>query len=88
MRSFPTVFVFYLLLVTAAFAQDGGIWSKRIEDDARREPFTLTARKPNYILVTHMEAPNQAPFDFAGSDLPAGECMALGQSHDHRFHQH
>src|SRR5262247_650059 len=69
MRSFPTVFVFYLLLVTAAFAQDGGIWSKRIEDDARRETFTLTARKPNYVLVTHMEAPNQTPFEFAGPDF-------------------
>jgi len=69
MRTFPKVLVFYLLLVTAAFAQDDGIWSKRIEDDARREPFTLTARKPNYVLVTDMEQPNQAPFEFAGPDF-------------------
>jgi len=60
-----------LLLLLAALpalaaAQDG-IWAKRIEDDARRESFTLTARKPNYILVTHMEAPNQAPYEFTGS---------------------
>jgi len=48
-------------------AQDAGIWSKRIEDDARREPFTLTARKPNYMLVSHMQAPNQAPYEFTGS---------------------
>jgi len=50
-----------------AAAQDAGIWSKRIEDDARREPFTLTARKPNYVVVSHMQAPNQAPYEFIGS---------------------
>jgi phospholipase A1/A2 len=48
-------------------AQDSGIWSKRIEDDARREPFTLTARKPNYFLVSHMQAPNQGPYEFTAS---------------------
>src|SRR4051812_11159377 len=48
-------------------AQDGGIWAKRIEDDARREPFTLTALKPNYIVVSHMASPNQAPYEFIGS---------------------
>ena len=30
-------------------------------------PFTLTARKPNYILVTSMSTPNQAPYEFTGS---------------------
>jgi len=50
-----------------AAAQDAGIWSRRIEDDARREPFTLTARKPNYVVVSHMQAPNQAPYEFTGS---------------------
>ena len=50
-----------------AAAQDAGIWSRRIEDDARREPFTLTARKPNYVVVSHMQAPNQAPYEFIGS---------------------
>ena len=69
MRTFPKVFVFHFLLVTTAFAQDGSIWSTRIEEDASREPFTLTARKPNYILVTHMAEPNQAPFAFAGPDF-------------------
>jgi phospholipase A1 len=51
----------------AAAAQDAGIWAKRIEDDARREVFTLTARKPNYILLSYMKEPNQAPYEFTGS---------------------
>jgi len=50
-----------------ARAQDQGIWDRRIEEDARRETFTLTARKPNYILVTSMSSPNQAPYEFTGS---------------------
>ncbi|HEY2337708.1 MAG TPA: phospholipase A [Burkholderiales bacterium] len=50
-----------------AVAQDAGVWSKRIEDDASREPFTLTARKPSYILLTYMEQPNQAPYEFTGA---------------------
>ena len=55
------------MLPGVAAAQDAGIWAKRIEDDARREPFTLTARKPNYVLVSYMQAPNQAPYEFTGS---------------------
>jgi phospholipase A1/A2 len=43
------------------------IWDRRIEEDARRETFTLTSRKPNYILVTSMSSPNQAPYEFTGS---------------------
>jgi len=58
--------VFGLFLAPAARAQSS-IWDKRIEDDARREIFTLTARKPNYILVTSMSTPNQAPYEFTGS---------------------
>jgi phospholipase A1 len=62
---------FAVLLLAAlpglAAAQDGGIWSRRLEDDARRETFTLTARKPNYILVGYMKEPNQAPYAFTGS---------------------
>ena len=61
------VFVVFGLLVAPAAAQDAGIWAKRIEDDARREVFTLTARKPNYVLVTYMKEPNQAPYEFTGS---------------------
>jgi phospholipase A1 len=58
-----------LLLVVAlpAAAQDLGQWEQRIEDDARRESFTLTARQPNYVLVTHMSAPNPVPYEFIGS---------------------
>jgi phospholipase A1/A2 len=55
------------LLIGSVAAQDAGIWAKRIEDDARREVFTLTARKPNYILVSYMKEPNQAPYEFTGS---------------------
>jgi phospholipase A1 len=62
-RTIPVV----LLLVGSAQAQEGGIWDKRIEADARRESFTLTARKPNYILVSSMQAPNNAPYEFTGS---------------------
>jgi phospholipase A1/A2 len=57
----------FLLLVGSAAAQEGGIWDKRIEADARRGSFTLTARKPNYILVSAMQAPNNAPYQFTGS---------------------
>jgi len=58
--------LFSLFQAPAARAQSG-IWDQRIEDDARRETFTLTARKPNYILVTSMSTPNQAPYEFTGS---------------------
>ena len=56
-----------ILGAPAARAQAQSIWEQRIEDDARRESFTLTARKPNYILVTSMSTPNQAPYEFIGS---------------------
>jgi phospholipase A1 len=61
-----------LLLLLAALhgvaaAQDAGIWDRRIEDDAVRESFTLTARKPNYLLFTHMGAPNQGPYEATAS---------------------
>lgn len=55
------------LIIAAARAQEPGIWDRRIDEDARRETFTLTARKPNYILVTSMSSPNQAPYEFTGS---------------------
>lgn len=55
-----------LLLPTGARAQPG-LWEKRIEDDARRDTLTLTARKPNYFMVTSMSTPNQAPYEFIGS---------------------
>ena len=51
----------------AAHAQERGIWDRRIDEDAGRETFTLTSRKPNYILVTSMRTPNQAPYEFTGS---------------------
>jgi phospholipase A1 len=55
------------LIIAAARAEPPGIWDRRIEEDAGREIFTLTARKPNYILVTSMRTPNQAPYEFTGS---------------------
>lgn len=65
-RAGLAVLLFGLLVAPAARAQSE-LWAKRIEDDARRETFTLTARKPNYILVTSMSTPNQAPYEFTGS---------------------
>ncbi|HVJ25837.1 MAG TPA: phospholipase A [Burkholderiales bacterium] len=55
---------------SAAHAQSQGIWDRRIDDDARRETFTLTSRKPNYLLVTSMRTPNQAPYAVAGESEP------------------
>lgn len=56
-----------LLLACPLARAQSGIWEQRIEDDARRETFTLTARKPNYFLVTSMSTPNQAPYEFTGA---------------------
>jgi phospholipase A1/A2 len=44
-----------------------GIWADRIERDAEQDIFTLTARRPNYIMVTKLETPNQAPYQITGS---------------------
>ena len=44
------------------------IWEQRIEQDANRETFTLTARKPNYFMYTYMSTPNQEPYDFIGAE--------------------
>lgn len=55
-----------LLFCLNAYAVDG-IWVERIEADAARETFTLTARKPNYFLVSALSSPNQAPYEFTGS---------------------
>jgi phospholipase A1 len=65
--AFGRLLLLLAALPGAAAAQDAGIWEKRIEADARREVFTLTARKPNYILVSYMKEPNQAPYQFTGS---------------------
>ena len=43
-----------------------GVWDERIEADAARETFTLTARRPNYFLLTWHE-PNQATYEATGS---------------------
>lgn len=45
-----------------AQAQDQGIWEKKLDDDARRETFTFSARQPNYIMGTYMSSPNKAPY--------------------------
>ena len=43
-----------------------GILAKRIVQDADRETFTLTARKPNYIIHTYLSEPNQNPYELIG----------------------
>jgi phospholipase A1 len=56
-----------LLSAAAAVHAADGIWAERIEADAARETFTLTARKPNYFLLSVQNEPNQAPYEFTGS---------------------
>jgi len=41
-----------------------GFLSDRIEEDANRKTFTLTARKPNYIMHSYLSDPNQEPYEF------------------------
>lgn len=55
-----------LLAPIARAEPDAGIWDRRIEADAQRDIFTLTARRPNYILYSDWK-PNQAPYEFTGS---------------------
>ena len=43
-----------------------GVWRQRIEKDAARETFTMTARKPNYFTYSYLSTPNQAPYEFLG----------------------
>ena len=41
---------------------------RRIEEDAERKTFTLTARKPNYIMHTYVDDPNQDPYEFTSDE--------------------
>ncbi len=41
---------------------------RRIELDAERNTFTLTARRPNYIMHTYQEDPNQDPYEFTSDE--------------------
>lgn len=43
------------------------LWDERIREDAGRKTFTLTARKPNYLMYTALSTPNQEPYEFTGS---------------------
>lgn len=49
-------------------ATANSIWADRYLKDAERETFTLTMRKPNYFLITHVTDPNRAPYEFLGQD--------------------
>jgi phospholipase A1 len=51
----------------AEAAPAAGIWGERIRQDAARETFTLTARKPNYLMYTSVSNANQAPYEFTGA---------------------
>ena len=67
MALLKSVSLILALIASGAAAQDGGIWERRIEEDARRDILTLTSRKPNYIITTWMREPNQAPYELIGS---------------------
>ena len=45
-----------------------GIWGGRILKDAERDTFTLTTLKPNYIMHTYLDTPNQEPYEFLGEE--------------------
>jgi len=45
-----------------------GFLGRRIEEDADRETFTLTARRPNYIMHTYVDDPNQDPYEFTSDE--------------------
>jgi phospholipase A1 len=40
-----------------------GKWGKRIQQNADRDIFTLTTNKPNYIMHTYLDSPNQEPYE-------------------------
>ena len=48
----------------AAETAPTGIWRNRIEQDADRDTFTLTALKPNYFTYSYLTDPNQEPYEF------------------------
>lgn len=52
----------------AADAAPMGIWRKRIEQDADRDTFTLTALKPNYFTFSYLTDPNLEPYEFLGEN--------------------
>lgn len=41
-------------------------WEARILQDAAREPFTLTARRPTYLTYSSLSSVNRAPYAFSG----------------------
>ena len=47
-------------------ARATSIWEQRILNDAYRDTFTLTARRPNYFMDTYASNPNRAPYEFTG----------------------
>lgn len=49
-------------VVPLAQAQEKSIWENKLDDDARRETFTFSARQPNYVMGTYMSSPNPAPY--------------------------
>jgi phospholipase A1/A2 len=51
---------------TVASATTTGFIDRRIREDAERKTFTLTARRPNYIIHTYQGDPNQEPYEFIG----------------------
>lgn len=59
----------------AVAASRPGIWRQRIDKDAARETFTLTALEPNYFTYSYMDEPNRVPYDFLdeGEDIDRSE---------------
>ncbi len=75
----------FILVQTSVYADDsseqspsnaeshptGSAIDRRIdlERQTQENPFVITPHKPNYVLVTYSETPNQAPFDEFNLDL-------------------
>ena len=65
---FSSLLLFLSTQVTAqeTHAESLSIWERRILADASRDSLTLTARRPNYFMVSYMDEPNRAPYVSTG----------------------
>jgi len=47
-------------------AQEFSPWESHLLDDAMLQSFNIATYRPNYLLLTHMSSPNQAPYAVLG----------------------